>query len=71
MTKTRLTISVDEDVATYLRAQPNASSVVSEAVTRYRAEELERRLENAYREDAEENEKLNAEWEAVDSEVDD
>ncbi len=70
MGKTRMTISVSEDVATYLRSAPNASLMVSEAVTQYRASELKRRLEVAYREDAEESEQLNSEWEAADSEID-
>ena len=35
----------------------------------YRAQELEAQLEEAYREDAEESEKLNLEWESTDAEV--
>lgn len=69
MSKTRLTISVDEDVATYLRSVPNVSLLVSEAVIEYRARELERRLEKAYQEDVEESERLNAEWESANSEI--
>ena len=70
MSKIRMTISVPQDVATYLRSTPNASLRVSEAVTQYRASELKRRLELAYREDAEESDQLNSEWEAADSEID-
>ncbi len=70
MSKTRMTISVEEDVARYLRSAPNASLRVSEAVTQFRASELKRRLELAYQEDAEESERLNSDWEAVDSEID-
>ena len=67
MSKTRITISVDEDIASYLRSARNASLLVSEAVIEYRAKELEQRLESAYQEDAEESERLNAEWESADS----
>jgi hypothetical protein len=70
MSKTRMTISVESDIATYLRSAPNVSFVVSEAITQYRAKELERRLEAAYRENAEESERLNHEWESADSEID-
>jgi len=64
-----MTISVTEDIADYLRATPNASAVVTEAVEVYRAQQLEERLEDAYREDAAESEALNREWEPVDAEV--
>ncbi len=69
MTKTKLTVSLSEELAQYLRSMPNASSVVAEAVAEYRARELEHRLEEAYREDAAESEELNGEWEGVDTEV--
>ncbi len=69
MTKTKLTVSLSEELARYLRSMPNASSVVAEAVAEYRARELEHRLEEAYREDAAESEELNGEWAGVDAEV--
>jgi hypothetical protein len=69
MSKTKLTVSVSEDLATYLRSKPNASAVVAEAVEEYRVRELEERLGAAYREDASESERLHEEWEAVDAEV--
>lgn len=69
MSKVKMTVSVPEEVATYLRSTPNASSVVAEAVEIYRTQELEAELAQAYREDAKENEKLNREWESTDSEV--
>ena len=69
MSKVKMTISVTEEVADYLRSTTNASAVVAEAVEVYRAQQLERQLEDAYREDAEEAEKLNLEWEAADAEV--
>ena len=70
MPKTKLTVSLDGELVEYLRSTPNASSVVAEAVSEYRARELEQRLEAAYEEDAEESEELNREWEGVDAEVD-
>jgi len=69
MTKVRLTISVDPGVAEYIRSAPNASMLVAEAVEEYRARALERELEDAYREDAEEAAQLNAEWESTDAEI--
>ena len=67
--RTRLTVSVPVDVAEYLRSTSNASAVVCEAIAVYRARELDRRLEEAYRTDAAEAEHLNREWEGVDAEV--
>ena len=60
----------DTTIAEYLAEVSNTSAVVCEAVREYRARELERRLENAYREDAAENAEINAEWESTDAEVD-
>ena len=70
MSKVKMTISMPEDLARYLRATSNASSVVAEAVEIYRARELEEQLEEAYREDAAEAEALNLEWESIDAEAD-
>ncbi len=70
MARRRITVSVDEEVATYLDSVPNRSSVVAEAVREYRARELERALEAGYREDHDEAAELAAEWEAADPEVD-
>ena len=67
--RTRMTVSVPADVAEYLRSTSNASAVVCEAVAVYRARELDRRLEEAYRADGAEAEQLNREWEGVDAEV--
>ena len=69
MGKVKITVSVSEEVARYLRSTPNASATVAEAVTAYEARELEQQLEGAYREDAEEAERLNREWEQADAEV--
>jgi hypothetical protein len=71
MSKVKMTISVPANLATYLRSTPNASSVICEAVEVYRVQELEKQLEKAYREDAEEAERLNLEWESIDAEVQD
>jgi hypothetical protein len=70
MAKTKLTVSLDQELIEYLRSTPNASGLVAEAVSEYRARELEQRLEDAYREDAGESEKLNREWQEVDAGVD-
>ena len=70
MAKTKLTVSLSDDLVKYLRSTPNASSVVAEAVSEYRARDLEKQLEEAYKEDAEESAKLNSEWERVDAGVD-
>ena len=69
MGKVKMTVSMPEHLARYLRATSNASSVVAEAVEIYRARELEARLEEAYREGAAEAETLNLEWESIDAEV--
>ena len=68
MPKVKLTVSLPQDVADYLRSTPNMSSTIAEAVMEYRARELEAALEKAYREDAEEADELNREWEIVDAE---
>lgn len=67
--RTRLTVSLPAETAQYLRSAPNASTVVCEAIEAYRARELERRLEQAYREDAAEAERIAREWEQVDAEA--
>ena len=69
MKKVRLTISVNRGIADYIRSAPNASMLVAEAVEEYRARSLERELEEAYREDADETARLNTEWESTDVEV--
>ena len=66
--RTRLTVSLPAEVAQYLRSTPNASAVVCEAIEAYRVRELERRLEQAYREGADETERIAREWEQVDAE---
>jgi len=67
--KTRLTISVAPGLADYIRSAPNASALVAEAVEEYRARALERELEDAYREDADESARLNAAWGPADAEI--
>lgn len=69
MSTKKLTVSMPEDLADYLRSKPNTSAVVAEAVEEYRARELEKQLEAAYREDAAESRRLHEEWESVDAEV--
>ena len=69
MSTKRLTVSMPEELAEYLRSKPNASAVVAEAVEAYRVRELERALEEAYREDASETDRLHEEWSSVDAEV--
>ena len=70
MAKKRVTVSVDEDIADFLYEVPNTSAVVSDAVREYRARQLEKELESAYRNDAAENAELATEWEPADAEVD-
>ena len=69
MPKKRITVTVDADIAEYLYKVPNTSAVVCEAVRDYRARQLERELETAYREDSADNAELAAEWEPADAEV--
>lgn len=71
MAKKRITVTVDEDIAEFLYDVPNTSAVVSEAVRDYRARQLEKELEAAYRDDAAENADIAAEWEPADAEVED
>jgi len=70
MPKKRITITIDEDIAEYLYEVPNTSAVVSDAVRDYRARQLEKELETAYRDDAAENADLATEWEPADAKVD-
>ena len=70
MAKKRVTVSVDEDIADFLYEVPNTSAVVSDAVREYRARQLEKEPESAYRNDAAENAELATEWEPADAEVD-
>lgn len=70
MAKKRITVTVDEDLADFLYEVPNTSAVVSEAVREYRARQLEKELEAAYREDAADNADLATEWEPADAGVD-
>jgi hypothetical protein len=67
MPKVKLTISVAEEVADYLRSTPGVSSTIEEAVSEYRSRALERELEAGYREGAGEAEILDAEWQAADA----
>jgi len=69
MPKKRITVTVDLDLADYLYEIPNTSAVVCEAVRDYRARQLEKELEAAYREDSADNAELAAEWESADAEV--
>ncbi len=69
MSKAKLTISVTEELAEYLRSTPSVSSTIAEAVEAYRARALEATLEEAYREDAAEAEQLSREWESADAGV--
>ena len=70
MSKAKLTISISEELAEYLRGTPSVSGTIAEAVELYRSSELEAELEAAYAEGAEEADRLNAEWSAVDAAVD-
>jgi metal-responsive CopG/Arc/MetJ family transcriptional regulator len=70
MTKRRITVSIDEEIVTYLDQVPNRSAVVAEAVREYRTRQLERELEAAYREDREETARIAEEWEAADAPFD-
>jgi len=70
MSKAKLTISIAEELAEYLRGTASVSSTIAEAVEAYRVRELEVKLEEAYLEDAAEAEQLSREWESADAEVD-
>ena len=69
MPKKRITVTIDSDLADYLYEIPNTSAVVCEAVRDYRARQLNKELEAAYREDSAENAERAAEWEPADAEV--
>ncbi|MGB3562767.1 MAG: hypothetical protein WBH85_15445 [Thermoanaerobaculia bacterium] len=69
MSKVRLTISIEPELAEYLHSASNASAIVAEAVAEYRTRELEQQLDTAYREDAEESARLNSEWASADAEI--
>jgi len=70
MSKAKLTISIDTELAEYLRRTPSVSSTIAEAVEIYRARELEAALEEGYRDDADEAIQIHREWSDVDAELD-
>ena len=70
MGKAKLTISLDEELAEYLRSTPSVSSTIAEAVEVYRLRELETMLEESYRQDSDESERLNEDWSEADAEID-
>ena len=69
MSKAKLTISIDEELAEYLRSTASVSSTIAEAVQIYREQELEATLEEAYKQDSAEAERLDREWSGVDAEL--
>jgi hypothetical protein len=69
MSRVKLTITLPDEVADYLRSKPNMSSTIAAAVVAYRARELETELERAYREGATEAEELDREWRGADAEL--
>lgn len=69
MSRVKLTITLPDEVADYLRSKANMSSTIAEAVVEYRARELETELERAYREGAAEAEELDREWRGADAEL--
>lgn len=69
MSKAKLTISIDSELADYLRGTPSVSSTIAEAVEIYRTLELEKKLTRAYQEDAEESARIDSEWSATESEL--
>lgn len=69
MSKAKLTISLNKELAEYLRSTPSVSSTIAEAVEIYRARELEASLEEGYTEDAREAEEIDREWSAADAEL--
>ncbi len=70
MSKAKLTISIDQKLADYLRSTDSVSSTIAEAVEIYRSRELEAELERGYREDRKEAERLDREWRHTSAEVD-
>ena len=66
MKRVNLTISVDPELAAYLRGTSDVNSTISEAVKLYRERELETALEEGYREDSGEAERIHREWSKVD-----
>ncbi len=65
-----MTISLDAELAEYLRSTPSVSSTIAEAVELYRARELETDLAEAYRQDADEAHRINEDWSGADAEID-
>ncbi len=70
MAKVRMTVSIQPELAAFLRSTSNASAVVGEAVQQYRERAFQAELETAYRTDAREAARINQEWEAVDAGID-
>lgn len=65
-----MTISIERELAEYLRGTASVSSTVAEAVKAYRDRELEAELAEAYRQDAADAERLNRQWESADAAID-
>ena len=66
MSRAELTISIDSELADYLRSTSSVNSTIAEAVTIYRDLELEQQLTQAYQEGTEEPARIDSEWSALD-----
>jgi len=69
MPRIRVSVSVPEEIALYLRKAPNASALVSESVRLYQAEQLRNELTAAYQADRAESAGLDSEWSDADARV--
>ena len=67
MRQQQITISLPQDLAHYVNAAPDASSLVAEALHHHRERDLDAVLARQYQEDAEETLRLHLEWAAADA----
>lgn len=70
MTQRQITVSLPQDLAQYVQKAPDASTLVAEALYRYRdSEPRDEELARQYQEAAEESVGLDREWSLADVEI--
>ncbi len=67
MSAQQVTISLPSELASYVDSAPDAGNLVAEALRLYRARARRRELGQSYRDDAEENLRINREWAPADA----
>jgi hypothetical protein len=70
MTQRQITVSLPQDLSQYVRMAPDASTLVAEALYRYReSEPRDEELARQYQEAAEESARLDREWSSANADL--